>query len=216
MRNILLILVIGVGFTHCTQENIREADFDATKNLNAEEQLLFLQKIIYNVGKWPESANKNTVKNAHYNEDFEKEVKLHTLKYYFTKNDTIYFGVWKVAPSLEQKFRLTAGKLTMGENGPIYYEEIFRTWKMTPEKLKEKGSILFAKLLNGEDLSPYYNHNSGEEEWIEFPDIDVNWDQKEQTWVSPKMKVLEDLYAEKRAKMEAILKRKQDSLSKKP
>jgi hypothetical protein len=212
MKNILLTTLFILGFAQCNRSDIRVADFQAENKLNQEEQKAFIKKIIYNLGKWPESANKNTVKHPHYQEDFLDEAKLHQLKYYFKRKDTVYFGVWRIAPSLKEKYRLTAGKLIMGNEGPSYYEEVFRTWKMTPDILMEKGNLLFQKWLNGEDLSPYYNHLSGDEEWIEFPDQDVHWDQQKQTWVSPKLQVMESLYQEKRQKMEEILKKK-DSIN---
>jgi hypothetical protein len=212
MKNILFLTLLILGITQCTRLNVKIEDFQAETQLNPKEQKAFINKIIYNVGKWPESANKNTVKHPHYEEDFINEAKLHQLKFYYKQKDTVYFGIWKVAPSLKEKYRLTAGKLIMGNEGPTYYEEVFRTWKMTPEELKEKGELLFQKWLNGENITPYYNHLSGDEEWIEFPDKDVNWDKEKQTWVSPNLQVMESLYLEKRTKMEEILKKK-DSIS---
>jgi hypothetical protein len=208
MKNLLFLTLSIIVLTSCNHSNIGINDFNVEKQMSTEEQKEFIHKIIYNLGKWPESANKNTVKHPHYEDDFLDEAKLHRLKYYYKIEDTVYFGVWKVAPSLKEKYRLTAGKLTLGPSGPTYYEEVFRTWKMTPEELNKKGELLFTKWLNKEDITAYYNHLSGEEEWIEFPDQDVKWDKEKQSWVSPKLEVLESLYEEKRQKMEEILKKK--------
>jgi hypothetical protein len=208
LKNMALWAIVTMALTQCQQTSIQPKDILAKEHLSQTQQKQFIQDIIYNLGKWPESANKNTVRHSHYAEDFLDEAKRHTLKYYYKKQDTVFFGVWKIAPSLVEKYRLTAGKVVLGTEGPVYYEEVFRTWKMKPEILEEKGQILFLKWLEGKDLSPYYNHNSGNEEWIEFPDSDVSWNQEAQTWISPKTQVLDALYKEKREKMEALLKKK--------
>jgi hypothetical protein len=77
-----------------------------------------------------------------------------------------------------------AGRLKFDDNDSlIHYEEIYRTWKMLPDELEKKNDLLFSMLLKGEDLSPYYNHNSGDEEWIEFPDKNIHFDTNLRKWI---------------------------------
>jgi len=73
-----------------------------------------------------------------------------------------------------------------------YYNEVFRTWKMPEEELAEKGGLLFSKMVRGEDLTPYYNANSGKEEYIEFPDDQVRFDTLRRVWVSAQGDLLEE------------------------
>ncbi len=210
MKNftILLMLLLAVACNNKNQVKLEE--FQVNKYLDENAQSEFIQKIIYKAGKWPKSATAKTVKHAHFAEDFEGEARMHTLKYYYPVGDTIYFAYWKIAPSIKEKYRMTAGKLVMGEDEPIFYQELFRTWKFEPAIMEQKGAILFAKLLNGEDLTPYYIENSGEEEWIEFPDSETWWDMESEKWKSTRTLVLDTLYQIKQTKMEEILS-KQDS-----
>jgi hypothetical protein len=95
-----------------------------------------------------------------------------------------YFCLFRIAPSLVVKKVALAGRLKLSSNGSIeYYEEIYRTWKMLPDELEKKNDLLFSMLLKGEDLSPYYNHNSGDEEWIEFPDKNIHFDTNLRKWI---------------------------------
>lgn len=208
VRNIFIlsILLFAVACTSKTQINTE--DFQVDKYLSEEEKADFLAKIIYKVGKWPKAANVRTVKHEHFAENFEKELRLHRLKYYYPKGDTIYFATWRVAPSIKEKYRMTVGRLIMGEDETLFYEETFRTWKMIPSEMEEKGSKLFTLFLEGKDLTPYYNENSGDEEWIEFPDSETWWDAETERWKSTRMQIMEELYETKQSKMEEILSKK--------
>jgi hypothetical protein len=48
----------------------------------------------------------------------------------------------------------------------------------------EKGQMLFVKMIQGKDLSPYYPQNSGKEEYIEFPDEMVKFDTDKRRWLT--------------------------------
>ncbi len=70
----------------------------------------------------------------------------------------------------------------MENDSIVYYEEICRTWKMEEDELKTKTAMLFEKVLNEEDLSPYLTKNSSPEFYIEFLD-DLNYyDVKDRIW----------------------------------
>jgi hypothetical protein len=63
-----------------------------------------------------------------------------------------------------------------------YYEEVFRTWKMAPDSLAKRGPLLFNKMVNGEDLVPYYSSRSGNTDYIEFPDDRTYFDTNQRIW----------------------------------
>ena len=64
----------------------------------------------------------------------------------------------------------------------LEYEEVFRTWKMLPDTLAKRSLFLFKKMVNDEDLSPYYASSSGNTDFIEFPDDRTYFDKKLRMW----------------------------------
>lgn len=69
------------------------------------------------------------------------------------------------------------------ENGDfLYFEESFRTWKMDPDRLEMISVTLFEKLVSGEDLTVFYPENSGDEEFIEFPNSNTWYNAEKRKW----------------------------------
>ncbi len=103
---------------------------------------------------------------------------------YFVKNDTHYFMVSRIAPSLFEKRICIAGKFRLQDNGQLLdFEEVFRTFKMVEEERKRKSDSLFRFMVEGRDLSPYYFHNTNGQEYIEFPDRNNRYDKKLKRWI---------------------------------
>jgi hypothetical protein len=106
-----------------------------------------------------------------------------TLEAYYNKNGDEYFLVSRIAPSLKVKKVAVGVKMKRDDQGNLLdYEEVFRTWKFEIPEMQQKGLMLFDKMVRGEDLSAYYPQNSGEEEYIEFPDERVFYDVNERRW----------------------------------
>jgi hypothetical protein len=163
------------------------AKYKAEKNLNPAQINEFKYKIIRYSGKLPKKGNHDNKFDSFFDDYYQDLANKHELKYYVPKHTDgyTYFCTYRVAPSLKIKKVALAGRLILDESGSIsHYEEIYRTWKFEEEELTRKNDYLFAKLLKGEDLSPYFNHNSGDEEWIEFPDKNVVFDIKLRRWIA--------------------------------
>ncbi|MCS6824743.1 MAG: hypothetical protein NZ529_10640 [Cytophagaceae bacterium] len=100
-------------------------------------------------------------------------------RYFITEDSTHYFLIWKVAPSLYEKYIAIGGRFKKDKNGKvIQFEEIFNTWKMKPDELEEKSFALFDYMVKNGNVDPFMK----EEYLIEFPDDKVYYDKKECRW----------------------------------
>lgn len=181
----------------CSQNNIKLEKFDANKTLQLSEKTDFIHSIIRLHGKLAPKATQETKFQSSFDSFYLKEEKRIELVYFVKKHtdDFSYALTYRVMPSIKLKKAATAIRFKTDVNGEItHYEEVFRTWKMEEKELKTKGDKLFTLLLEGKDLTPFYNQNSGTEEWIEFPDEYVRFDIQKRTWVSSLDDPLKDYY----------------------
>jgi hypothetical protein len=82
----------------------------------------------------------------------------------------------------------TGGKIVVNEDGSIGdYEEVFRTWKMTPDTLKKRSYLLFDKMVKGESLESFYTKSTGDQ-YIEFPDDRTYYDKSAREWKTKELK----------------------------
>jgi hypothetical protein len=193
---IFLLLFLPFFFACNSSDSI--ASFAADKQLTQEKQDEFKRAIIRFTGKLHKKATHETKFDPFFSEYYHNLASNHTLLYYVPLHSDgfTYFSMKRIAPSMQLKEVAITGRVKFDESDSlVYYEELYRTWKMTPEVLTKKNNILFAKLLKGEDLTPYYNHMSGEEEWIEFPDKDIQFDVEARRWLREgEFTNLEDMY----------------------
>ncbi|HMO39434.1 MAG TPA: hypothetical protein PKC76_17665 [Saprospiraceae bacterium] len=195
MRAIVKILLLSVLISACNTKGIE--DYQADKYLNEAAQQTFLYDIMRYMGRLAPQATQATKHEARFDEHYTKQVNAHRLDFYYAdaKSGFIYFAVSRIAPSIHVKRVTIGGKLKRNEEGEIaYYEEVFRTWKMLEAEHAEKSAMLFAKMVKGEDLSPYYPENSGKEEFIEFPNEDVYFDAEQRLWISRREDPLQPYY----------------------
>jgi len=144
----------------------------------------FKYKIIRYIERLPKFATESTKFHAQFDDDYKKSVPdLDLLYYYKNKENTIYFAISKIAPSIKLKKTATVGRLKINEKDSIiFYEEAFRTWKMEPKELEEKTQVLFSKYINNENLTEFYTINSIPEYYIEFPDEFTSFDTLSRSW----------------------------------
>lgn len=157
--------------------------YDPRKNLSEKEQRQILLTSIRYMGHLPKKANHQTKFDQVYDEYYSKLALDYSLEAYYKKNGYEYFLASRIAPSLKVKKVAVGVKMKRTPDGQLeYYEEVFRTWKFEIPEMLEKGLMLFDKMVKGEDLSPYYPQNSGNEEYIEFPDAKVYFNVEERRW----------------------------------
>ncbi len=145
-----------------------------------------LAKIIRYTGHLPKKANHETKFDSIYDQFYASEMQKHRIDLYYQDEKTgeIYLLVSRIAPSLSVKRVATGIRMRMEGDSIVYYEEVFRTWKMPEPELAEKGALLYRKMVRGEDLKPYLPQYSGKEEYIEFPDEHTRFDVERRRWVT--------------------------------
>lgn len=176
---ILTLLATAVLWLSCQSASTnQEIEVEAAQHL--------LEKIIRYTGDLPKKATHETKFDTVFNAFYAREIRKHRIDRYYKDENTgyTYLLVSRVAPSLAAKRVATGIKLRLEGDSIVYYNEVFRTWKMPEQELAEKAGMLFEKMVRGQDLSPYYPQNSGQEEYIEFPDPHTHFDEQKRRWVS--------------------------------
>ncbi len=170
-------------FTACKEKS---ADYDPASVLSESEAGNFKYSISRYVGRLPKYATEDTKFELKFDNDYRmiaSKIKLD--KYYAGNGDTIYFEISKIAPSLHLKKTATGGKLVKNAAGEItYYEEVYRTWKMTDSLLAIRTPLFFEAMIRNRDLTKYYTENINSDTYIEFPNKFVIFDVKLRKWIS--------------------------------
>ena len=152
-------------------------------HLTVVKQDEIMDKIIRYMAKPPEGISFEERFYKGYDDHYLDQRRIHRLDAYYIDDQTHYFMVSRVAPSLTEKRVAIGGKLMLDGNGKLsYYEEVFRTWKMPPDTLSTRSAFLFDKMVSGEDLTPYYSSHSGNADYIEFPDDRTYFDVEKRMW----------------------------------
>lgn len=100
----------------------------------------------------------------------------------FKDNDTIQLLIARKARSLTPMEEGIALKVTLNEKDSLlYYEEVFRTWKMPADTLAKRGHYLFDRMVRNQDLTIYYSKFQ-KDRFIEFPDQRFTFDIRKRRW----------------------------------
>lgn len=157
--------------------------YDPDKYLSAEEKDSVLNMIIRYVTERPKGVSDEGKFDVRHNTWYERKISEARLERFYKEDTRCYFLVSQPAPSLTVKRHATGGWFVCNKDGNLTgYEEVFRTWKMVPDTLKVRGPLLFARMVRGESLEPFYTKNSKGKEFIEFPDDLVYYDQPSRAW----------------------------------
>lgn len=161
-----------------------KSKYDPDKYLSTSKKQQVLLTTVRYLGHLPKKGTHENKFDAVFDEYYSKLALDFTLEAYFEKDGYEYFLASRIAPSLKVKKVATGVKMQRDSDGNLtYYEEVFRTWKFEIPEMQEKGLMLFDRMVNGGDLSPYYPQNSGAEEYIEFPDGKVYYDPSSRRWL---------------------------------
>lgn len=181
MKKLTFLLLLVLTFS-CVQKKSHQP----IDHLSAQEEDKFMGSVIRYISDLPKGANHDTKFSKEHDEHYQEQQSRHRLEGYFpSKENTIYFLISRAAPSLVEKRVAIGGKLKLAPDGTIAeYEEVFRTWKMKPEILKQRAEFLFDQMVKGENLDRY-QPNKTSEEWIEFPDGRVYYDKTSRQWKTP-------------------------------
>lgn len=182
MKPTILILSLLFLCISCKQEK-KEIKPIAYLTIEQQSNLkLDIIRYIDDLAKYATNENKfDTIFDKEYKEKANK-IEL-MFAYKNPENDTLFFAVAKIAPSLKLKKVATVGKLVYDKNQKIsFFQEGFRTWKMEINELDTTTEMLFQKYILNEDLSEFYTKNSNGKFIIEFPDDNNYYDTKTRSW----------------------------------
>jgi hypothetical protein len=180
MRSTIILLVL---FPMLIQSCRFEKDYNPTSHLSVPRQDEMMDKIIRYMAKPPEGISFEERFYKGYDNHYQDQKRIHRLDAYYIDDQTHYFMVSRIAPSLTEKRVAIAGKLMLDDQGNIsYYEEVFRTWKMQPDTLSIRSALLFDKMVRAEDLTRYYTSHTGNTDYIEFPDERTYFDVEKRMW----------------------------------
>lgn len=198
----LLIIIALAGFSSCQQANTNQIE-----DLTQEEKTELRKKLIRYIGRKPEDASDKNKFESYFDTHYDNEQRAYDLEYYHKSTDgKAYFLFTRIAPSVTLKKVGIAGYVKLDKKGTIVeLEEVFRTWKHIPDRLNEINTLLFNKMINGEDLSPYYTENSNGVEFIEFPNKEVWYDKPTHTWKTSRFDPLEEFQQEKIKRTQQVI-----------
>lgn len=195
---VILLHVLGICFlTSCTSDSF---DFTPKNHLNTYEDSVFKYSIIRYAGKLPPKASHNIKFDPYFDEYYIQLAQKHRLDFYYPSEDGfIYFQISRIAPSLQEKYVGIGGKLKRDQAGNIvYYEEVYRTWKMPYDELLKVSKQVFIDMVNGKNLEKYYTKNTPDNVYIiEFPDDETYFDTNKRIWVSVRENPLTDFENER-------------------
>jgi hypothetical protein len=194
MRSAIFLLAILLFGTGC-EKNTNDISSFSADSLTEAEQEEFIYSIIRYAGRLAPQATHETKFEARFDDDYRKIASDFTLHFIQNSDDqTTYFLISRIAPSLHLKRVATGGELRIEAGSITFYNEHFRTWRMEELEMMEKSALLFGKMIKNESLALYYPENSGEEEFIEFPNTDVWFDTESRLWVNRRENPLDEYY----------------------
>lgn len=185
-RTALLILISCLVAISCEPSPERKG-FEAESLLSQTEMESFKYSVIRYMAHLAPNADHESKFSPRFDDFYRKKSGEHHLEYlYFDKEKGAYFFLaTRIAPSLYDKRVAIGGVLYYDDNGEIsYYEEKFRTWKMEESELMWRSEILFREMISGNDLAEYHRENTGDDEYIEFPNPHTYFDTDERQWMS--------------------------------
>lgn len=157
---------------------------EPAEQLTQEEITALTKTLIRHIAKMPDKATHESKFQSRYDSYYENESKHYEFIFYGQNptTGTQFFTYLRPAPSIHEKYVAIGGEIRVENDEIEYLKEHFRTWKMKREKLMPKAELLFRTMINKEDLSTYYPQNSGEEEFIQFPNESNYYDTETLRW----------------------------------
>jgi hypothetical protein len=132
--------------------------------------------------KLPPGATHENKFDPEFNQYYQLAEKEYDLRAWFPADTVVYFLMTRQARSVTPMREGIGGKIKYGKDHRlVFYEEVFRTWKMPDSLLNIRGRELFKAMVEGKDLTPYTAKYRGDQ-YIEFPDDRFYFDKAELKW----------------------------------
>lgn len=160
--------------------------YNPSNELDGDEQARLVRQMVYYSTKLPPNAAEFDKFDPKYNWYYDRAAaECALLKFCKTPEpDTWYFMMARQARSLTPMQEGIAGKVKLNADGSLIdYEEVFRIWKMPADTLKERGAMLFDRMVRGKDLSLFSPKYQGDK-FIELPTDGYYFDKLTKRWKS--------------------------------
>ena len=192
-----LSLIFLFFINACTQNDI---EINPSAYLSPQEDSIFKYSIIRYAGKLPPKSTHSIKFNSVFDPYYIDLANNHKLDYYYPSEDgKIFFQLSRIAPSLKEKYVGIGGIMEKDSAGEIvYYEELYRTWKMPYDELLTVSNKIFTDMIKGKSLEKYYTANTPDDVYIiEFPDENTYFDTTQRIWISKRSDALEKFEEER-------------------
>jgi hypothetical protein len=160
-----------------------DAKYSPSDCLPIDKQEKILEQIVRYANKLAPEATHNTKFSSEFDWYYGKAISESKILYCAKKeNDTYHLLVARKARSITPMEEGIAIKVKLnGKDSLLYYQEVFRMWKMPSDTLLVRGKFLFRKMINNEDLTLYYSIFQ-KDRFIEFPDQRFTFDTEKRRW----------------------------------
>ncbi len=157
--------------------------FDPLTHFDRAKQSDIIYKTIRYSAKLAPNANNNTMFSPEFDQYYHSQAADYAFLKIHKRDDGAYdFLLSRPARSITPMFEGIAGQFKLNDRDSLVeYDEVFRTWKMSYKDLTERGSFLFMRMINGEDLTKFYSKTAGDQ-YIEFPDDRFSYDKNLRRW----------------------------------
>jgi|688.fasta_scaffold888790_1 hypothetical protein len=177
---ILPWLTIANILLSCTAS---ENNYSVADCLPSEKQQQILKQMVRYANKLAPEATHATKFNPEFNWYYERAINESKILYCNkVEHDVYQLMVARKARSINPMEEGIAIKVKLDhKDNLIYYEEVFRMWKMPTDTLMKRGKYLFNRMVNNEDLTIYYSKFQ-KDKFIEFPDQRFSFDVAKRRW----------------------------------
>lgn len=184
MKPFFLLSLIAVLWLGCRESSPAPLVIPGYRPEAAEGERL-LEPIIRYAAKMPDKADQFTRFDTVFDEHYRKQLTQYRVDRYHESPETSdrWLLVSRIAPSIQVKRVSTGIRYRLAGDSLVFYHEVFRTWKLPEEELLPRADSLFARMVAGEDLSPWYAAQQGDR-YIEFPDAHTWFDITARRWIS--------------------------------
>jgi hypothetical protein len=183
MKYLVYVLIIASSFSlsNCISKS---ANYAPDSCLSKEKRKKLIQNIVRYTNKLAPEATHTTKFNSAFNWYYDRAVTESKILYCIAgdSSGTYQLLISKKARSITPMEEGIALKIKLNQNDSIiYYDEVFRMWKMPADTLLLRGKYLFARMINHEDLTIYYSKFQ-QDRFIEFPDHRFIFDIEKRRW----------------------------------
>lgn len=175
---ILIFLAVLIPVVNsCNERN----NYEPFSCFNKDRETQLIDSVVRYMAKLPPNANQKSKFESTFDDYYSRAAKDYDLRLCYLKDSVYYLLFSRAARSITPMREAIGCKIVLKGGTFLDYEEVFRTWKMPDNILRERYPVLFENMVKGNSLEPYYAKNKGDQ-YIEFPDDRFYFDKKSRVW----------------------------------